>query len=664
MSLSSETPTAPLYPLLDSFRDLELVPEDLIGWMDLEAALIRLTVRWAHADKDLEALLRRVAALADSLASTYGRHRWAAELSHKLLPKLAQIYVDAKVSVVPRAEIATPAVGPQIGIESSMLSALHRINSALNSSLNLQQMLDTAAEAVAQVMRGEVCSIFLYDQVTDQLILRATNGLNRQLIGKFSLRLGEGITGTAALTGRPQAVTDAWADRRFVYCPDLHEERYRSLLAVPIILYTVGKLVGVIDIHTADYRDFGSSEVQFLELVAGELAMAIENAQLYQATDERLRRKVAELSTLQRVSAMVASTLDLESVLSIITSQALFLARVDAVAIYQLAGPHQVLKLLAIHGSDEGVGLIDHPIAERAIRNAVATARPVLIKNLDRISAEAADVAPANAYRTLVCIPMPGHRGILGALSFYDRDYREFDEEELALYSAFAHQAAIAIQNAHLYEEAQRALEVKSVLLKEMHHRVRNNLQTVAALLSLQKRRCEDTPSAEILGESIARIESIAAVHDLLCGAELGHTTLEALARQVVESVLAHHVAPDQRIEFEISAPGVMVGSREATLLAIIINELVSNAVRHGFAGRKHGRIQIRAHGENGHVVLSVVDDGHGYPDNPQITASPGLGMGIVRTLVKQDLGGSFKVERRDGTTVATVAFRQGGHDA
>ncbi len=660
MSLSPESTTAPLYPLLDSFQDLGLGPEDLLDWLSLEAALIRLTVRWAHGGKDLEALLRRVAELADSLATTYGRPRWADELSRKLLPRLAQIYVDAKVSVPPRSAPDIPIRGPQFQTESSMLAALHRINSALNSTLNLQDMLDTAADAVAQVMQSEVCSIFLYDQVTDQLVLRATNGLNRQLIGKFSLRLGEGITGTAALTGHPQAVMDAWADRRFVYCPDLHEERYRSLLAVPIILYTVGKLVGVIDIHTADYRDFGTAEVQFLELVAGELAMAIENAQLYQATDERLRRKVAELSTLERVSAMVTSTLDLDSVLSIITSQALSLARVDAVAIYQLVGPNQVLKLLAIHGSDEGLSLVDHPIAERAIRNAVATARPVLVKNLDRISAEAADVAPANEYRTLVCIPMPGHRGILGALSFYDRDYRDFDEEELALYSAFAHQAAIAIQNAHLYEEAQRALEVKSVLLKEMHHRVRNNLQTVAALLSLQKRRCEDTPAADILSESIARIESIAAVHDLLCGAELGQTTLEALARQVVESVLAHHVAPDQHIEFEITAPGVIVGSKEATLLAIIINELVSNAVRHGFAGRKHGQIQIRAFRKNGQIELNVIDDGHGYPDDFHVETSTGLGIGIVRTLVKQDLGGSFTVERHDHRTVATVQFKPG----
>ncbi len=658
MSLSTES-GAPLYPLLDAFGDLELVPEDLISWINLEAALIRLTVRWAHANKDLEVLLGRIADLADSLSATYGRHRWAAELTHKLVPRLARVYIDAKVSAHPVATPRTSELGGQLEAEGSMLSVLHRINSALNSTLNLQEMLDTAAEAVAEAMSSEVCSIFLYDQVTDQLVLRATNGLNRRLIGKFSLRLGEGITGTAALTGRPLAVVDAWADRRFVYCPDLHEERYRSLLAVPIILYTVGKLVGVIDIHTTDYREFGASEIQFLELVAGELAMAVENAQLYQATDERLRRKVAELSTLQRVSAMVASTLDLESVLSIITSQALHLARVDAVAIYQLVGPHRVLKLLAIHGSDEAIGLTDHPVAERSIREAISTARPVLVKNLDRISAEAADVAPANEYRTLVCIPMPGHRGILGAMSLYDRDYRDFDEEELALYSAFAHQAAIAIQNAHLYDEAQRALEVKSILLKEMHHRVRNNLQTVAALLSLQRRRCEETPAASVLAESVARIESIAAVHDLLCGADLGQTTLEALARQVVESVLAHHVAPDQHIEFDISAPGIIVGSREATLLAIIINELVSNAVRHGFAGMKHGNIQIRGFRQEGQVVLNVIDDGRGYPDSFQVESATGLGTGIIRTLVKQDLGGSFSVERRNGTTVATVTFKE-----
>ncbi|HUP28402.1 MAG TPA: GAF domain-containing protein, partial [Chloroflexia bacterium] len=160
----------------------------------------------------------------------------------------------------------------------SELTALHRINSAANSSLNLGDMLSETAQAVVAVTGADICSIFLYEPEWDQLVLTATSGLNKDAVGKVRLQLGEGITGWAALVGKPLAVRDAWADPRFKYIPALQEEKAVSIMAVPVVLFTKEKLLGVITVHTFAERDFSENGIRFLETVAGEIAIAIENA--------------------------------------------------------------------------------------------------------------------------------------------------------------------------------------------------------------------------------------------------------------------------------------------------------------------------------------------------------------------------------------------------
>ena len=108
------------------------------------------------------------------------------------------------------------------------LTALHRINSAANSSLKLTDMLSEIAQAVVAVTHADICSIFLYEPEWDQLVLTATSGLNQESVGKLRLRVGEGITGWAALLGKPVPVKDAWSDPRFKYVPALEEENRQS----------------------------------------------------------------------------------------------------------------------------------------------------------------------------------------------------------------------------------------------------------------------------------------------------------------------------------------------------------------------------------------------------------------------------------------------------
>lgn len=592
--------------------------------------------------------------------------------------------VDAAVS----GYLAGRGDAPTIQDESlrdrlAELTALHRINSAANSSLKLDELLNETVRAVVDVTRVDICSIFLYEQEWDQLVLTATSGLNEGAVGKVRLQLGEGITGWAALLGKPVAVRNSWSDPRFKYVPLLQEERAVSILAVPVVLFTKEQLVGVITAHTYEERDFSDTETKFLETVAGEIAIAIENARLYEQTDARLRQKVAELSTLQGVSAHIAATLNLPEVLALIAHQAAHLVHADAATIYELHPDAGVLEMVAqynlrdpnhsIHDTKAGPHVVleaDSSQIAHAVMRGIPTALPA--------SADADLGLPfaTEQFQSMFCVPLIAPRGIMGGICLYTLEDRTFSDEQVRLVDAFAHEAAIALENSRLYDAAIRGLQTKSAMLQEMNHRVRNNLQTVAGLLSMQMRRVDQQgEAATAMRESIARIQSIAAVHDLMMRGDpdVGSISIYDLAHKITDAAVSTLNKPgfNLKITIEPDPPEpIRVNSQEATLLALLFNELVSNTILHGFAGLNSGEIRIGAwldrQTPNGsrqtrptRVRVEVADNGRGIPAGFDAAKDASLGLNIVRTLVVSDLRGEFSIRpRAEGGTVATFVFR------
>jgi GAF domain-containing protein len=534
------------------------------------------------------------------------------------------------------------------------LDGLHRIISAANSTLDLDSSLQTVVETVAQVVGVEVCSVYVYDKHRDELVLRATRGLNQGAVGQVVTRLGEGVTGWAARIGRPVAVRDVREDQRFTMEPQLGDDPFYSMLAVPIVLFSAerfqfsaDKLQGVVNIQTRGPRDFTQEEINFVEVAAGELAFFIANAQLYQQTDERLQGKLLELTTLQQVSSHIAEQLDLHKVLNLIAEKAVELARADRADIFQMAEDGTSHLVASYGGAETGnaQGSIQHFIARMLEEN-----RPLAILNAyqDARFPELSQLAIEEHFHSLFCMPLRARERIIGSICLYTHEPHHFDYEEARLLSTFADEAAVAIENARLYQESRRALAVKSAMLQEMHHRVRNNLQTISALLAMQLRRLDpEEPGGRALRESVARIQAIAGVHNLLCREDVGMTTIEAVIGQVVDSASAGLVSFEQQVSFRIMGDTVSVGSREATVLALVINELISNALAHGLSS-EGGHIEIEAMLQGEAVIIEVRDDGpsrRASSDDKSISKS-GLGLQIIETLVRDDLGGSFDLLR------------------
>jgi two-component sensor histidine kinase len=312
--------------------------------------------------------------------------------------------------------------------------------------------------------------------------------------------------------------------------------------------------------------------------------------------------------------------------------------------------------LAATYGGAHRGGVLDF------IAQAVREGRPLHVMDAynDSRFPELAQVAAHEGFHSLFCLPLRVQRSrAIGALALYTREARLFDYEQVRLLSTFADEAAIALENARLYDESQRALVVKSTMLQEMHHRVRNNLQTISALLTMQQRRLDPLGrGAAALRDSIARIQAIAAVHNLLCRDDIGVTTVDALARLIVENAQVSLVSPEQPICFAVRGAPAAVESRVATVLAIVLNELVSNAMSHGLA-LEGGNIAVETRQEDGTIVVEVRDDGPSHAPVEETSSGSGLGLQIIRTLVQEDLEGEFALVEDDGWMCARVRFPQ-----
>jgi two-component system, sensor histidine kinase PdtaS len=531
------------------------------------------------------------------------------------------------------------------------LQALQHINGVSNSTMDLDQTLEITAQVVAEELRVDLCSVFFYDELQRVLTLRATNG-PRPFSGiHFTLRLGEGYSGWVADQGRPVIVNDALADANFASEASAYPVTCRGLMALPIIFFgSAERLIGVISVQSQEPRDFTQDEISFMEVVSGMVAINIENGRLYEQTDEQLRRKVYELATIHRVSNTIAMTLNLDEVLQIITTQAVHLSGAERSCIFELDPDRQRLHLLAHYGvSNNQAARTQIGVGQCCAGRSVQTGRPSMAVDCFLTGGSCflhSDPFMSAEIHSVLCVPLKVKQKILGCICIYSSHRHLLSPEQIQLVVTFANEAAIAIENARLYEETRRGLELKSALLRELNHRVKNNLANVAGILSLQQRRTKSAEVRTMLAETINRVLGLAATHDLLAHEEVSEARLDDLARKIVGVAHANLCPPDKRITFQVEASPTIISSRAATILALVINEMISNAIKHGLAGVSTGTITVRGREEDMMVSVQVLDTGKGPQQSIEGAAegsSDGLGLSLIQHLIG-DLDGKFSL--------------------
>jgi len=200
-----------------------------------------------------------------------------------------------------------------------------------------------------------------------------------------------------------------------------------------------------------------------------------------------------------------------------------------------------------------------------------------------------------------------------------------------------------------------RFIQKDTTLFKEINHRVKNNLQNIASLLRMQIRRLDRVPAEQALSDSISRIMSIAVVHENLSRGEIGMVNVGQLITSISQFSLSSD-SEQPMITLDISGLPIMIPSKEATSLALVVNELIQNALRHGIPAESKGKVSVAISQTNGSVSVVVHNDGPGISPDFDIDSRSNLGLTIVQTLVQNELKGNFTLVNTEGT-VATVTF-------
>jgi len=195
----------------------------------------------------------------------------------------------------------------------------------------------------------------------------------------------------------------------------------------------------------------------------------------------------------------------------------------------------------------------------------------------------------------------------------------------------------------------------KSTIIKEVHHRVKNNLQTIASLLRLQTRRTNSYVIAKAFVESINRISSIALVYEALSQEGENVVDMKDCIKNILSMIIGNMVEPNKSIKAEIRGQEIYLSGNQASNVSLCITELVQNALEHAFVFRKNGNIVVTLKQINREIIIAVEDDGVGLSGKKSKPGS--LGLEIIQMITTESLKGSFKLESHTYGSVAEIRF-------
>jgi len=269
------------------------------------------------------------------------------------------------------------------------------------------------------------------------------------------------------------------------------------------------------------------------------------------------------------------------------------------------------LHRVGVHANTEGMRLGELGLQETAVRTAFADAVP-----------DTEEIERGPQVTVLMrCIPLIESGGVTGAVVLL-RDISELRRRDRLLLS-------------------------KDATIREIHHRVKNNLQTISSLLRLQGRRLESPEAKAAVEESVRRIRSIALVHEILSHEAGDDVPFIEIARPLVRMVEEGLLSPDRPVEIKIIGDAGKLPATIATPLSVVLNELLQNVVDHAYPPGEdlpRGHVLLELDNDGIELGVRVTDDGAGLPPGFSLEASTGLGLSIVRTLVTTELNGTIEL--------------------
>ena len=265
--------------------------------------------------------------------------------------------------------------------------------------------------------------------------------------------------------------------------------------------------------------------------------------------------------------------------------------------------------------------------------------------------------------RSILGLPMM-HKNELQGIVYLENSLIKgaFTPQKLDILKVLLSQVSISIENARLYKNlenhasVQKSLKQKEILLKEIHHRVKNNLLVVSSLLDLQTNYTDEPEIIKLLESCQNRVTSMALVHQHLYGnSELDRINFAPYMESLLDNLAYSQGCAERNISLHLDLDEIELNIETANPCGLIINELVSNALEHGFRDRDQGNIWLQLkHNDDNQISLIIQDDGVGFKEDVDFYNSDSLGLELVCTLVEQ-VEGIIKLEQTKGTKIEIV---------
>jgi GAF domain-containing protein len=563
------------------------------------------------------------------------------------------------------------------------LEAIERLN-ALSTAISAQISSGTALDELAQSSRRllsmERAGVCMVDESAGTLqIIASTGNMPPDFPRKFDLAHLPACRHCLE-TNTIIFDTDIRNGSRPYNIKTLHDFGVVSMVLIPLRLNN--RPIGLVTLSSPQPHEFTDLDRRIAQLLASQASVIFSNAQLYNKMKSALEsrtRLLRQRQALSAANAVIQANDSIEESLRQITRLVPAALGADVSGVSLVSGSNRESVLVAISPPYEN--LIGMTIGANAVaEQAFAGRKPVILPHAQSDNRLHPGYRKLPDFGSMLFAPMfRTDREPLGILSLGRKQTGTFSHEQIEMIQTFSALAAVAIENARLLEQTRRDGQAKTELLRELNHRVKNNLTGIVALLEMNAPEMPDDVR-QWLKRATDRIRIMAGAHQLFTGG-MERVALQSLVAQTLATVAVSKPA-GVAVQIELDHGGLTFGTEQAVGLAMVLHELCYNAFVHGL--RDGGVLTIRARNQpiapasaaNGTpeetpgstVVIEVINDGSAYNEETggHLKSSglmrPGIGSGhgldLVAGLVRRELKGKFKLcPRAEGGAIATVEF-------
>lgn len=541
---------------------------------------------------------------------------------------------------------------------------LYELFRTISSSLEPARALDLIIDAAVKITGASGGSLIMIDWQKKILNIAVSRGFTRS-IRSVKLKVGEGITGWVAATGKPLLVRNVRRDRRYVTV----KEDIQSELAVPLVVED--KLIGVLNVDSTHADAFDEEDLDLLTLLSRQSAQVIRNGQLFDTS----RKQLEQMSTLIEINKAITSTLSLEKILNQIVERTARLMKSKICSILFLTDDGRELILKAQYGGGTDYShkpnlKVDSCLIGKVIRTRGSLQVPDITRESDYFFK---DLARQEKLKSLLSVPLIVRERVIGVLNIYKSKQYIFSDEECVLVRTFADLCSVAIENARLYEkmidleeQTRRAERLAAVgeLSVGIAHEIRNPLTIVKMIF--ESGSALTKKDTKVISQELNRMNQI--ISQLLDYTRPKEITQEACdVKQNLENTL-FLLGPQLdkkniKIVTDYKTQGFSVLADPVQLQQVFLN-LLLNACD-SIDGK--GKISIRCKITRENMMqISIRDNGSGITKEiqgklfvPFTTSKPkglGLGLSIVHRILKAH-SGSIEISSLPGkgTTVTVI---------